>query len=162
VGHPEFGIGDTLAEEAGLEYPAMPQFAAECFAWIHHASPAQYKRFREGLDQLLQEGAVQAFTTPGDVRRVPLLGAVGPLQFEVLQYRLESEYGAETRLEKAPWGLIRWVEAGSEPPSPEELPSGAKLAEDASGRLVVLFTAEWEVGFFLEKHPGTRLRTTPG
>ena len=162
VGHPEFGIGDTLAEEPGLAYPPMPQFAAECFAWIHHSSPAQYKRFREGLDQLLQEGAVQAFATPGDVRRVPLLGAVGPLQFEVLQYRLESEYGAETRLEKAPWSLIRWVEAGSEPPSAEELPSGAKLAEDASGRPVVLFTAEWEVGFFEEKHPKTKLRKTPG
>ncbi|MDR0993826.1 MAG: peptide chain release factor 3, partial [Verrucomicrobiota bacterium] len=64
VGHPEFGIGDTLTEEAAIQYEPLPQFAPECFAYLHHTSPAQFKRFRAGLDQLLQEGAVQAFQVP--------------------------------------------------------------------------------------------------
>ena len=161
VGHPEFGIGDTLSAAPGVEYPPMPQFAAECFAWIHHSSPAQYKRFREGLDQLLQEGAVQQFRMPSDTRRVPLLGAVGPLQFEVLQYRLQSEYGAETRLEPGPWNTVRWVDPDGEQPGEDDLPTGCRLVADASERPAVLFTADWEEGFFLEKHPRVKLLKTP-
>jgi peptide chain release factor 3 len=161
VGHPEFGIGDTLSAAAGVEYPPMPQFAAECFAWLHHSSPAQYKRFREGLDQLLQEGAVQQFRMPGDTRRVPLLGAVGPLQFEVLQYRLQTEYGAETRLEPGPWKTVRWISPDGEQPGSDDLPSGCRLVVDASERPALLFTADWEEGFFLEKHPKVKLLKTP-
>lgn len=161
VGHPEFGIGDTLSTDPALSFPPMPSFAAECFAWIHHSSPAQYKRFREGLDQLLQEGAVQAFRLPADTRRVPLLGAVGSLQFEVLQYRLQSEYGAETRLEPAPWRLIRWLDPAADIPDPDTLPSGARLLSDALERPAIAFSAEWELPFFAEKHPRCRLLLTP-
>ncbi len=161
VGHPEFGIGDTLSADPSVVFPPLPAFAAECFAWLHHTSPAQYKRFREGLDQLLQEGAVQAYHIPSDTRRVPLLGAVGALQFEVLQYRLQSEYGAETRLETAPWKLIRWLPPGTPPPDPDTLPSGARLLIDSRDRPALAFTAEWELSYFLEKHPSLRLLLTP-
>lgn len=161
VGHPEFRIGDTLTEEPGIEYEPMPQFAPECFAWLEHTTPAQYKRFREGLDQLLQEGAVQAFSQPESARRVPLLGAVGPLQFEVMQYRIENEYGAQSRLSPAPWRLIRWVDSIGEPVNPEDLPSGGTCALDALGRQVLLFGADWEVGFYSEKHPKVILRRLP-
>ena len=118
---PEVRIGDTLSEDASIEYEPMPQFAPECFAWLEHTTPAQYKRFREGLDQLLQEGAVQSFSQPGSARRVPLLGAVGPLQFEVLQYRIQTEYGAESRLVPAPWKVIRWIDPAGDPVVPEDL-----------------------------------------
>ena len=161
VGHPEFRIGDTLAEEAGIEYEPMPQFAPECFAWLEHTTPAQYKRFREGLDQLLQEGAVQSFSQPGSARRVPLLGAVGPLQFEVLQYRIQTEYGAESRLVPAPWKVIRWIDPAGDPVVPEDLPSSATLALDATNRPVALFTADWELSYYLEKHPRVLLRRLP-
>jgi peptide chain release factor 3 len=90
-----------------------------------------------------------------------LLGAVGPLQFEVLKYRIESEYGAETRLESAPWSLIRWVDPAGSPVTPEELPSNCRLALDAHNRAVILFTAEWELRFFLEKHPTVHLCKLP-
>ena len=93
VGHSDFRIGDTLSEDPALAYDEIPRFAPETFAWIHSASTAQFKRFREGLDQLLQEGVVQSFLLQNATQRVPLLGAVGPLQFEVVQYRLETEYG---------------------------------------------------------------------
>ena len=108
VGHAEFGIGDTLTEDAGIEYHEIPRFVPECFAYLHNPSTAHFKRFRAGLEHLLQEGVVQPFQLKHATQRVVLLGAVGPLQFEVLQYRLETEYGAKSRLEPAPWKLIRW------------------------------------------------------
>lgn len=161
VGHPEFGIGDTLTGDPAIAYDPLPQFAAECFAWLHHSSPAQFKRFRAGLDHLLQEGAVQAFHIPDSVQRVPLLGAVGPLQFEVLQYRLESEYGATTRLEPASWKLLRWVDPAGAPVAPEMLPSSCRLARDARERPVALFSADWELRFFQEKNPNVILHKLP-
>src|SRR5205823_9059292 len=88
------------ATDASLSYHEIPRFAPECFAWLQSPSTAQFKRFREGLDQLLQEGVVQSFFIKDSAQRVPLLGAVGPLQFEVVQYRMQTEYGAESRLEQ--------------------------------------------------------------
>src|SRR5215831_10533518 len=110
VGHADFRIGDTLAEDAELKFNEIPRFTPECFAWLQSSSTAQFKRFREGLEQLLQEGVVQSFLIRDSSQRVPLLGAVGPLQFEVVQYRMQTEYGAETRLESSPWSVIRWVQ----------------------------------------------------
>ncbi len=161
VGHPEFGIGDTLSEDPAIAYDPLPQFAAESFAYLHHSSPAQLKRFRAGLDHLLQEGAIQAFALPDAVTRAPLLGAVGPLQFEVLQYRLENEYGATTRLEPAPWSILRWIDPAGDPVGPDMLPSGGRLARDARDRPVLLFSAEWELRFFQEKHPDVILHKLP-
>ncbi len=159
VGHSDFRIGDTLAEDSTVVFDEIPRFAPECFAWIHSSSTAQFKRFREGLDQLLQEGVVQSFHLQHSTRRVPLLAAVGPLQFEVVQYRLQAEYGAESRLEAGPWKLMRWVAAGTVEES--ALPSGAKLASDTAGQLAILFTEEWACNFFLEHHPEVTLSTLP-
>ena len=162
VGHPEFGIGDTLTEDPAIVYDPLPQFASECFAYLYHSSPAQFKRFRAGLDHLLQEGAVQMFHLQNAEQRVPLLGAVGPLQFEVLQYRLETEYGATTRLEPSPWSLIRWIDPAGAPVTPDMLPSSCRLALDSRTRPVALFSAEWELKFFAEKNPQVHLHKLPG
>ncbi len=159
VGHSDFRIGDTLAEDPTLVFDAIPRFAPECFAWIHSASTAQFKRFREGLDQLLQEGVVQSFLEQNTMRRVPLLGAVGPLQFEVVQYRLQTEYGAEARLESGPWKLMRWVISGTVDEA--KLPSGARLATDVAGQTVILFLEEWSCNFFTERNPDVTLATLP-
>src|SRR5262247_1727338 len=131
VGNNDFLIGDTLSEEAGIVFSEMPRFAPESFAYLHNDTPAHFKRFRDGLTQLLKEGVVQSFDQPDALVKVPLLGAVGPLQFDVLQYRLESEYGAKSRMETAPWSQIRWVrekgsgnrEVASKPSG--QIPSGA-------------------------------------
>ena len=160
IGHSDFRIGDTLSEEAGLVYAEIPRFTPECFTWLHSASTAQYKRFREGLEQLLQEGVVQSFQIPDSGQRVPLLGAVGPLQFEVVQYRMETEYGAECRMESAPWQVIRWV-GGNQPVDPATLPTGARLALDVSGKGVILFQDQWSCEFFAGRNPGITLRSLP-
>ncbi len=159
VGHSDFRIGDTLAEDPALVFCEIPRFAPESFAWIHSASTAQFKRFREGLDQLLQEGVAQSFLLRNATQRVPLLGAVGALQFDVVQYRLQTEYGAESRLELGPWKQARWVAKGTVDEA--MLPSGARLASDAAGQAVLLFTDEWSCNFFAERNPSVTLTTVP-
>jgi peptide chain release factor 3 len=162
VGHTDFRIGDTLAEDAGLVYREIPRFTPECFAWLQSPSTAQFKRFREGLDQLLQEGVVQAFYPQNAAQRVPLLGAVGPLQFEVVQYRLQTEYGAKSRLEAAPWKVLRWARPANGGAVDESLlPTGARLAADAAGHPVILFADQWSCDFFAERNPAIGLSPLP-
>ena len=110
VGYSDFGIGDTLSEDPSVVYDEIPRFAPECFAYIYNPNPAKYKPFAKGLEQLLREGVVRALQPleSGDTKST-LLSAVGPLQFEVVQYRMQSEYGVESRLETTAWTLARWV-----------------------------------------------------
>jgi peptide chain release factor 3 len=162
VGHSDFRIGDTLAVDPALVYREIPRFTPECFAWLHSSSTAQFKRFREGLEQLLQEGVVQSFLIKDAAQRVPLLGAVGPLQFEVVQYRMQTEYGADSRLEAASWKILRWAvaEPGTTIDS-TQLPTGARLAVDAAGHPVILFLDQWSCDFFAERNAKIRLLALP-
>lgn len=163
VGHAEFGIGDTLTEDPEILFNGMPRFSPECFAYLHGTNTAHFKRFREGLDQLLQEGVAQALYVQNSTQRVPLLAAVGPLQFEVVQYRLQSEYGADSRLEAAPWRLLRWIAPSVTPETLESatLPTGSRLAEDSKRQRVILFTEDWACRFFEEKNPSIPLSILP-
>ncbi len=164
VGNYDFAIGDTVSEDAALAYHEIPRFPPECFAYIRNSSTAKFKRFREGLDQLLKEGVAQQFELPDAVQRVPLLGAVGPLQFEVLQYRLETEYSAECRVESAPWQFARWAMRDGEPllERPDILlPSGCALSKDASGFWVVLLPSQWTIGYLEEKNPAFAFQDHP-
>jgi peptide chain release factor 3 len=157
VGNYDLLIGDTLASTPGLAFDEIPRFAPECFSFLHNKSTAKYKRFRDGLQQLLKEGVASEFQlldTEGP--QIPLLGAVGPLQFEVLQYRLEGEYAAETRIEPANWSLARWLKPKEgDPLAPETRPSlslGAALARDSNGWLVALLPSEWALKTFCDKN----------
>jgi len=161
VGNQDFQIGDTLSEDQSIKFNEMPRFAPECFAQIYSGSTATGKRFREGLDQLLREGVAQAFELKDSLTRTPLLGAVGPLQFEVLQYRIETEYGAQCRIENASWSLVRWIRPkdGSSGLPPLTLPSGAAQAKDANGAEVVLFPSPWSLTYFESKNPDLEIAT---
>ena len=164
VGNYDFLIGDTVSEDPGIRYEETPRFAPECFAYLRNSSTAKFKRFREGLDQLLKEGVAQQFELPDSVQRVPLLGAVGPLQFEVMQYRLETEYSADCRVETAPWQFARWPHIDGAPLTerPELLlPSGCMLAKDASGFWVVLLPSSWTIGYLEEKNPAHSFGAEP-
>jgi len=94
---------------------------------------------------------------------VPLLAAVGPLQFEVVQYRMQTEYGADSRLEQGSWKVLRWVAPTikSEDITDEMLPTGARVADDGKGNLVILFTEDWTCQFFAERNPKIPLSTLP-
>jgi peptide chain release factor 3 len=163
VGHDSFGIGDTLTTDASICYEEIPRFTPEAFAHLHNPNTAKFKQFRQGLDQLLQEGVVQVLHLRGAASKVPLLAAVGPLQFEVVQYRLESEYGAASRLEPAPWTVVRWLPVGitEDELDAVSLPTGARIAYDMGKNGVVLFANDWSANYFLETNPRIQLSTTP-
>ncbi len=150
VGHDRFGIGDTLTTDPSITYQEIPRFTPEAFAYLHNPNTAKFKQFRRGLDQLLQEGVIQVLELRDATTKVPLLAAVGPLQFEVVQFRLESEYGAAARIEAAPWTVVRWLPAGMREDELDalSLPTGAKLAYDVGQNPVVLFANEWSANYF--------------
>lgn len=163
VGLSDFGIGDTLTSDAKIEFNEIPRFAPEAFSFLHNADTGKFKQFRKGLEQLLQEGVIQAMEVRNSVAKVPLLAAVGPLQFDVVQYRLESEYGAESRLESAPYEVVRWLPAGltEEALDSLSLPTGARIATDMDGHHVVLFTSSWSADYFNELNSATKLEALP-
>ena len=153
VGNHDIQIGDTLTEDLKLAFQETPRFPPECFAFIHCSSSTMQKRFRSGLDQLLKEGVAQRFHLEGAVTALPLLGAVGPLQFDVLRHRLESEYGAECRVELASWDTVRWLaEPSLIQASSLALPTGAAQGTDMEGRTVLLFSSAWALRYFTENH----------
>ena len=163
VGHSEFGIGDTLTTDPGIVYQEIPRFTPETFAYLHNPNTGKYKQFRQGLDQLLQEGVIQILHLRDSVTKVPLLAAVGPLQFEVVQYRLESEYGAPSRLEQSPWTVVRWL-----PPEFKDadldalqLPTGARIAFDSAEHPVALFANDWSMNYFSQTNAKVSLSSLP-
>jgi peptide chain release factor 3 len=155
VGHDEFGIGDTLSEDPNVVYKEIPRFTPESFSYLHNPNTGKYKQFRQGLDQLLQEGVIQILHLKDAAIKVPLLAAVGPLQFEVVQFRLLSEYGAESRLEAAPWTVMRWLPRTMTDEQFEhlQLPSGSRLAMDSDDNTVILFANDWSAAYFQQTNP---------
>jgi peptide chain release factor 3 len=122
------------------------------------------------MAQLLKEGVAQSYELPDSPVRVPLLGAVGSLQFDVLQYRLQTEYGAQSRREAAPWSVARWIRPknGAAPAKGEEsarpnvrLPSGAILAKDYVGNWMVLLPSAWTARYLEESNPDLEVLTLP-
>ena len=163
VGLNDFGIGDTLTTDKNIRFSEIPRFTPETFAYLHNANTAKFKQFRQGLDQLLQEGVIQVLQLKDSAVRIPLLAAVGQLQFEVVQYRLETEYHAESRLESAPWEAVRWL-----PPEYREddveriqLPTGCRIAWDQNDQGVVLFPTDWTINYFSETNKGLTLSLLP-
>jgi peptide chain release factor 3 len=163
VGHDSFGIGDTLTTDPNISYKEIPRFTPESFSYLHNPNTAKFKQFRQGLEQLLQEGVIQALYLRNSSVKTPLLAAVGPLQFEVVQYRLESEYGAVSRLEAAPWTVVRWlpVDTTEEALDALSLPTGAQLAYDIGKNPVVLFQNEWSANYFGETNKQCPLSALP-
>jgi peptide chain release factor 3 len=163
VGHGEFGIGDTLTEDRGIVFNEIPRFPPEVYTYISNPNPSDSKKFRAGLEQLLQEGVVQAFTARNAPPGSTLLAAVGPLQFEVVQYRLQSEYGAESRLTPTPWTLLRWLEPHPALQNPSALivASGVSFGTDKFEQPIVLFPNDWTMRYFVEKNPELKLHELP-
>ena len=163
VGNYDLGIGDTLTSRAGIRFDEIPRFPPEVFAYLQCPNTSQFKRFREGLTQLLQEGVVQQFTQPHSTQRVPLLGAVGPLQFEVVQYRLQSEYNSEARLDPSPYSHVRWARRKDGAAWSDEvyLPTGTAVARDGDGRPVILFSETWSMKIFSDRNETIELSDLP-
>ena len=142
VGLPDngiFKIGDTLTEGENLHYRGLPSFSPEMFKYIENADPMKTKQLEKGINQLMDEGVAQLFINQFNNRKV--IGTVGQLQFEVIQYRLENEYGAKCRWEPISLYKACWVEAM--PGYEQELEAFKKrkhqyMARDREGRDVFL------------------------
>ncbi len=163
VGHDSFGIGDTLTEDRSIAYDEIPRFPSEVFAYIFNPTSSDAKKYRAGLEQLLQEGVVQSFQPRNAPPGATLLAAVGPLQFEVVQARLKSEYNAESKLEPAPWTQLRWLSPHPSLENPQSLivASGVTFGSDKFGNPIVLFPNDWTREYFVEKNPELKLHEMP-
>ena len=154
-----FAIGDTLYLGSKVEYEGIPCFSPEIFSWLRNPNPSAFKNFRKGVNELREEGAVQILYDTDESKRDPILAAVGQLQLEVVQYRLENEYGVQTRLEPLGFQVARWVNGGW--PALEAVGRifNCKTVRDCWGRPVLLFKNEWNLNQLREDHPDLELST---
>ncbi len=154
-----FSIGDTLFIGPRVEFEGIPCFSPEIFSWLRNPNPSAFKNFRKGVNELREEGAVQILYDKDQSKRDPILAAVGQLQLEVVQHRLASEYGVETRLEPMGYQVARWVKGGW--PALEEVGRifNCKTVQDAWLRPVLLFKNEWNLNQLKEDHPELELNS---
>ena len=146
-----FTIGDTISSEDIGEFSALPRFQPEHFALLRHARADRYKQFQKGLSQIEEEGAIQLFYPVTSGSREPILAAVGILQFDVVRFRLESEYNVETIMEPLGYSAARWVSGDQDEIIEIGNARGRTRAEDRNGRPVILFTTEWDLRY-AEEH----------
>lgn len=153
-----FSIGDTITNASDkFEFEGIPTFAPEHFARVRQLDTMKRKQFVKGINQIAQEGAIQIFQEYNTGMEEIIVGVVGVLQFEVLQYRLENEYNVDIRLEKLPYEHIRWIE--NEGIDMDKLvgTSDMKKIQDLKGNPLLLFVNSWSVGMTLDRNEGLLL-----
>ena len=154
-----FSIGDTVCDKAHrVCFEGIPTFAPEIFASVERIDTMKRKQFEKGIMQIAQEGAIQIFHEPHTGVEEVIVGVVGVLQFEVLEYRLKTEYGVDIRRRSMPYELVRWVENDDIDISRLNLTSDTKWVQDFKGNNLLLFTSDWCIGWALQKNEGLRLR----
>jgi len=146
-------LGDTITDgSVALQYTGLPFFAPELFMTVVLRNPLRTKQLQQGLAQLGEEGAIQVFRP--DAGGNMLLGAVGQLQFEVVQHRLKTEYDCDVRLEGCPYTGARWISADTPVELREfELAYPTRMAHDAAGALAYLCTSPYDVRLAQERFP---------
>ena len=154
-----FSIGDTICEKgSNIRFEGIPTFAPEHFASVERVDTMKRKQFEKGMEQIAQEGAIQMFHDPRTGYEEVIVGVVGVLQFEVLEYRLKSEYGVEIRRRDLPFECIRWIDSTDTEISSLNLTSDTRHVQDFKGNDLLLFTSDWCITWALQKNPGLRLR----
>ena len=154
-----FSIGDTICKSnKKFAFEGIPTFAPEHFARVRQIDTMKRKQFIKGINQIAQEGAIQIFHEFNTGMEEIIVGVVGVLQFEVLEYRLKNEYGVDIRLEPLPYEHIRWIE------NPEEIDvnrivgtSDMKKIKDLKGNPLLVFANSWSVNMVLERNEGLKL-----
>jgi peptide chain release factor 3 len=155
-----FAIGDTIYQGQRLEYEGIPCFSPELFAYLKNPNPSKFKQFHKGVTELREEGAVQIMFSADESKRDPILAAVGQLQFEVVQFRLQNEYNVETRIEPLPYSVARWVAGGWDALEKVGRLFNTVTVKDSWNRPVLLFRNEWNCQQVQADHPELELRNT--
>ena len=160
-----FGIGDTICDESHkFKYADFPVFPPEKFARVQAKDTMKRKQFVKGIEQLTQEGAIQLFQQAGAGMESYIVGTVGTLQFEVLEYRLKNEYNVDITMNMQPYEVARWLafKDGS-----EVTPASLKGADrgmfvyDRKGNPVLLVSNEWALGWIMDNNPDLILNHVP-
>jgi peptide chain release factor 3 len=151
-----FRVGDVLSSGPEFEVRNFPRFPPEIFAQVAPREPSMAKGFGKGLEQLAEEGVVQVFW-PRLGAREPVLGAVGELQLEVFQWRLENEYNVQLRLDRKPWTRARWLSSATD----EILQILPIVVKDEHGRLVALFHSDFEIDYAKSRYKDLDLSERP-
>jgi peptide chain release factor 3 len=154
-----FAIGDTIYNGKKIEYEGIPCFSPELFSYLRNPNPSKFKQFHKGVTELQEEGAVQIMYSADEAKRDPILAAVGQLQFEVVQFRMQNEYNVETTLEMLPYSVARWVAGGWEALQKVGRLFNTVTVKDNWGRPVLLFRNEWNVQQVESDHPELKLNS---
>jgi len=150
-----FSIGDTICSPSKkFKFAGIPTFAPEHFARVRQKDTLKRKQFVKGTTQIAQEGAIQIFQEPNTGLEEVIVGVVGALQFEVLEYRLKNEYNVDIIRESLPYQYIRWIENEGLDIKTLSLSSETKLVQDFKGNYLLLFASEWNIKWALERNKG--------
>ncbi len=154
-----FSIGDTIClSDKKFQYEGIPTFAPEHFARVRQVDTMKRKQFVKGISQIAQEGAIQIFQEFNSGMEEIIVGVVGVLQFEVLEYRLKNEYNVEIKLEKLPYEYIRWIEDAAHVDMNKIVgTSDMKKIKDLKDNPLLLFVNSWSVNMVLERNEGLKL-----
>ena len=148
----KFKIGDTLTEGEKLHFKGIPSFSPELFRYVENANPMKAKQLAKGIDQLMDEGVAQLFIR--DFDQAKIIGTVGALQFDVIQYRLQNEYGAKCRYESLNLHKACWVSSEDETALQEFLQRRKRdLGKDKDGNIVYLAESAWSLKMAQDNHP---------
>jgi len=148
-----FSVGDSVSLTGDFNFKPLPQFQPEIFAKVTPKEIGKRKSFDKGVMQLTEEGTVQLLRTR-DVHGDTLFAAVGKLQFEVMQYRLQDEYGVETNFTMLPYKCSAWLIGDL---TSFRLPTNALIVDDRFGRPMVLFGSQWEKDYAMKQNPNHKL-----
>lgn len=155
-----FRIGDTISTGGALTFDSVPRFSPEHFARATLLDPMKRKQMQKGIDELAEEGTLQLFFQPGR-EKDPVLGVVGQLQFDVLAYRLEHEYGAKVALDRLPYAFARWVRGAADCSSLEARRVPLAVT-DVDGHPVALLRDQWELARLVRENENWEfLETAP-
>ena len=153
-----FSIGDTICEpKMHVRFEGIPTFAPEHFSIISQVDTMKRKQFVKGVTQIAQEGAIQIFHEPNSGMEEVIVGAVGVLQFEVLEYRLKNEYNIDIRRRDLSYSYIRWITSEGTDPTALNLASDTKWVQDFRGHNLLIFNNEWSIRWAEQKNPGLTL-----
>ena len=153
-----FRIGDSVTEMKPVVFEGIPQFAPEHFAIARLAEVVKRKQLHKGLEQLSQEGAIQVFRQRGMLDKDPIVGAVGQLQFDVLKFRLQSEYNVELDLSILPFDRARWIVGPPEEIKKLERGDLATIVEDRDGLPMLLLRDQFSEYHLKGRHPNVEFR----
>ncbi len=148
-----FKLGDTLSVDRGVEFEEVPAFTPETFATLVNRDVTRFKHFDKGVEQLTEEGLVDLFWDRRSGRREPILGAVGRLQFEVVQFRLATEYGVKADIEPLAFEKILWLKGDETDIAEAYFGTGNRLVEDAVGNPALLTMDERSGDYLARRHP---------